>query len=165
MQYFYKSFPTYPERRVSICDAQIYKVRCEDEKVSFFFRNCFFIDEETHWMKADQGCLEFLCCNANEFSCHIIKRTPSKEGDVLHGEPISLVDLGNLLDNENRNIEIFLEMYDFYNMYWRGALLPYNCTGLSDRIDIELSGQFAMRYSLGQGDGSLVSSEDTESVD
>ena len=148
MQFLYKHFPADSERSVSICDALIYKVSCEDEKVSFFFRNGFCIDEEKHWINADQGCLEFLCCNADEFSCHVIKRTPSKEGDLLQGKPISLCELGNLLDNENRQIEIFLELYDVNNMYWRGVLLPYNPTGLSDRIDIELSGQFAMRYNI-----------------
>ena len=85
-------------------------------------------------------------CESDEFDCYIIHREPSPAGARLNGNPISLVELASMLEPEENMVEIFLELYDFNYLYWRGVLLPHKEQGLSDNVVIEASGCFPMTY-------------------
>ena len=59
---------------------------------------------------SSRGYIELLDCDADEFNCHIIHRESTPYGARLYGEPVSLIELANILDTEDRKIEIFLEL-------------------------------------------------------
>ena len=51
-----------------------------------------------------------------------------------------------MLEPEESMVEIFLELYDYNYLYWRGVLLPHKEQGLSDNVVVEASGCFPMTY-------------------
>ena len=55
-------------------------------------------------------------------------------------------ELAGMLETKKYALEIFLELYDFNYLYWRGTLLPYKQQGLSDHVVIETSGCFPTTY-------------------
>ena len=145
MEYVYKNLPYIP-KKVSICDAQIDTIICSDNSVRFVFTKGFSVIFDGKSEKCSYGYIELSDCEADEFECYIIHRDPSPVGAQINGEPISLAELSNMLEQEDSKVEIFLELYDFNFLYWRGVLLPHKAQGLSDHVIIEASGRFAMTY-------------------
>lgn len=141
----YNKFP-YLEKRFSICDAQITAIACEKSVVRFIFDKGFFVTEDGKSNLASTGYIEFCNCDSEEFSCHIMQRKATQYGATLYGQPISLNELANLLEKENHKVEVFLELYDYNYLYWRGVLLPYKDDNLSDNIVIEIAGSFPVSY-------------------
>jgi len=146
MKLTYNKFPENFHKCVSICDSQIDRIVCTKNTVKFVFSNGFFKMEDGQLIPTKTGHLELSNCNADEFSCYIIKRKATKCGTKLSGSYISLDKLGNLLLKRAKKIEIFLELYDFNSLYWRGVLLPYKKYGLSDYVVIETNGYFQATY-------------------
>lgn len=146
MQHIYNNFPSHSEKRFSICDTIIDKITCINDTVRFSFSNGFYLLENGQVTISKAGIVELQHCDSQEFSCQIFKREVSPHGAVLFGQPISLDDLGTLLEREAKKIEIHLELYDFNYMYWRGTLLPYKEEGLSDWVVIETCGCFPMIF-------------------
>lgn len=145
MMYSYEKFPCSP-KKISICDAQIDKINCSHNTIRFLFPKGFSVISCDRVDVCSRGYIELLDCDADEFNCHIIHRESTPSGARLFGEPVSLIELASILDSEDRKIEIFLELYDFNYLYWRGVLLPYKTQGLSDNVVIETSGCFPMTY-------------------
>lgn len=145
MKYVYEKFPHSP-KKVSICDAQIDAIICSDSSVRFVFSKGFSVISDGKSEICSYGYIELSDCEADEFDCYIIHREPSPAGARLNGEPISLVELASMLEPEESMVEIFLELYDFNYLYWRGVLLPHKEQGLSDNVVIEASGCFPMTY-------------------
>lgn len=133
-------------KQISICDSQIDAIICSDNNVRFVFSKGFFVcSGDTHTM-CSCGFVELSNCDADEFDCHIVHREPTPVGARLVGTPISLIELASILEHEERRIEVFLELYDFNYLYWRGTLLPHSAQGLSDNVVIEISGCFPMSF-------------------
>lgn len=145
MQYTCPEFP-YVSKKISICDARIDDIQCSDNVVRFVFSEGFYVVSGGTIGKSVRGCVELSDCGAEEFTCYIIRRESTPRGAKLYGEEISLSDLANMLAVEKRKIEVFLELYDYEYLYWRGVLLPYNNEGLSDHIILETSGRFPVTY-------------------
>ncbi len=145
MKYVYEKFPHSP-KKVSICDAQIDAIICSDSSVRFVFSKGFSVIADGKTEICSYGYIELSDCEADEFDCYIIHRESSPAGARLNGEPISLVELASMLEPEESLVEIFLELYDFNYLYWRGVLLPHKEQGLSDNVVIEASGCFPMTY-------------------
>ena len=146
MQHIYQSFPTYSERRFSICDSQIAQIGVESDCVRFYFPDGFFYIDHNQIKRIDSGYVEIGSCNAEEFSCYVFDREISANGAVLLGKPISLTELKQTLLRTGAKLEVYLELYDFDYLYWRCTLVPNHSDGLSSRIDIEVSGQFPLAY-------------------
>lgn len=145
MKYTYDNFP-YSPKRFSICDAQIDEIICTDNTIRFVFTKGFSVIVNDNAELTSTGYVELSDCSADEINCHVIRREPTPVGARLYGEPISLTELSNILNLEGRKIEIYLELYDFNYLYWRGVLLPYKTDSLSDNIVIETSGCFPLSY-------------------
>ena len=145
MERTYKKFPLFP-KEVSICDSRINSIICSDNAIRFVFPKGFTIISDGKSEKSSTGSIELLECDADEFICHIFKREASPFGARLYGEPVSLRELSELLNDEGNEIEVFLELYDFNYLYWRGVLLPYKEHGLSDNVVIEFNGQIQANY-------------------
>lgn len=133
-------------KKISICDAQIDSIICSDNSIRFIFSRGFSVISGDKVDISSCGHLELSDCDPNEFICHIFRRESVPAGARLMGEPISLFDLANILEFAERKIQIFLELYDFNYLYWRGVLLPHKEQGLSDNVVIEASGNFPMTY-------------------
>ena len=144
MKYTSKKFPHSP-KGLSICDAHIDAISCSENMVRFIFFEGFSVITGDTVKKTSKGYIELLNCNADEFSCHIIQRKSTPAGAELRGKPISLTELAELLDS-GKKIEVFLELYDFNYLYWRGVLLPHKRKGLSDNIVIQIGGCFSVTY-------------------
>lgn len=145
MKYLYEKFPHSP-KKISICDAQIDTIICSDNSIRFVFPRGFSVISGDKVKISSCGYIELSDCDADEFICYIFRRESTPAGARLNGEPISLIELANILEFEERKIEIFLELYDCNYLYWRGVLLPYKEQGLSDNVVIETSGCFPMTY-------------------
>lgn len=138
--------PSYFSKKISICDCQVDAIECFDTTIRFVFSKGFSVISHDKVVKSASGYIELSGCDSDEFNCYIVHRTPSPSGAQLYGEPISLIELANILSSEDRKVEIFLELYDFNYLYWRGVLLPHKEQGLSDNVVIETSGSFRMTY-------------------
>ena len=145
MKYVYEKFPCAP-KKFCICDAQIDAINCLNSTIRFSFSSGFSVISRDRVVASSRGYIELLDCDADEFNCHIIHRESTPSGARLYGEPVSLIELASILDSEDKKIEIFLELYDFNYLYWRGVLLPHKAKGLSDNVVIETSGCFPMTY-------------------
>lgn len=145
MKYVYEKFPHSP-KKVSICDAQINAIICSDSSVRFVFSKGFSVISDGKSEICSYGYIELSGCEADGFDCYIIHREPSPTGARINGEPVSLVELASMLEPEESMVEIFLELYDFNYLYWRGVLLPHKEQGLSDNVVVEASGCFPMTY-------------------
>ena len=145
MKLIYKNFPSI-KKKVSICDAQINEIICFENSVRFVLSDGFSViscDEEE---RCSRGYVELGNCDPDEFSCYVVRREATSSGARLYGEPLSLIELSNILKFEKRKIEVYLELYDFNYLYWRGVLLPYKEEGLSDNVVVETNGVFPMTY-------------------
>ncbi len=146
MKRSYKNFPCL-EKNFCICDAQIDEIICNENMVRFVFSKGFYVVEKNKVELTSKGDIEFLDCSSDEFICYILQREPTQLGAKVYGQPISLADLANMLIEKNQKIELFLELYDFNFLHWRGTLLPHKAEGLSDNVIIETSGCFSITYS------------------
>ena len=146
MTQIFENIPADAEKSFSICDAQIDRITYGSNTVRFFFANGFQRVENNELIRTKNAYIELGNCAVDNFSCVVFKRTATEKGAELYGQPLSLEEIGIMLSDDERKIEIYLELYDFNCIYWRGVLLPYNPVGLSDRIDIEISGQVSITY-------------------
>lgn len=146
MRQTYNQYPSHNDKRFCICDSQIDSIILENNTVRFLFSNGYYGFDHGQITPTSPGYIEFADCDPSEFTCYIIERSPSEMGAKMVGYPISLENLVYLLTEEERKVEIFLEMYDFNYLHWRGVLLPYRDQGLSDIITIEISGCYPMSY-------------------
>lgn len=146
MQYSYIHFPC-AEKKFSLCDCTIDKIICNEDSIKFVFSKGFFAVEAGGVASCSSGYVELNNCNPNELSCYIINRKPTQKGAQLLGIPLSIVDLADLLATNERGIEIYLELYDFNYLHWRGVLLPHNSNKLSDNVLIETCGSFPITFS------------------
>lgn len=145
MNYTYNKFPHTP-KRFCICDAKIDLIACQEKTVRFVFSKGFHLVSCDNIQLASTGSIEISNCAANDFSCHVVHRETTPFGAKLFSEPIPLHELARIVNESGRQIEIFLELYDFNCLHWRGVLLPYNMQGLSDHVVIEICGCFPMTY-------------------
>ena len=146
MKYAYHRFPSFMERNVSICDSQIYRIESAGNCVRFWFFNGGFISADGQTIARKDGYVELPNCDSDDFTCVLFKRKISDQGGLLAGMPISLAELNKLLQEQRLKLEIYLELYDFNYLYWRGALLPNATEGLSDRVDIEVGGHYSIEF-------------------
>ena len=145
MLHSYSHFPC-AEKKFCICDSTIDEIICSEDSVRFVFSKGFYVIDEGVLFSCSYGYVELGNCSPSEISCHIIKREPTQEGAKLLGIPISIVELANVLSVEKQEIELYLELYDFNYLHWRGVLLPYNSHALSDNILIETCGSFPIIF-------------------
>lgn len=143
MKLAYKNFP-HLRKDFCICDAHMDAISFSTGSIRFVFSKglskvtCDEVETE------GKGYIELMDCDAEEFSCYFVQREPTSAGAQIYGKPISLVELANMLSSEESKIEIFLELYDFNYLHWRGVLLPHKNGNLSNHIIIETSGRFTM---------------------
>lgn len=145
----FDNIPMDTKRCFSICDMRIDEILYSDNSVRFCFYNGLQRFENDELIRTKTAFIEFGGCNADDFTCHVFKQSATKKGAELYGVPFSLEEIGNMLATNERKIEVYLELYDFNFVYWRGVLLPCNSNGLSDRIDIEISGQVSVTIFCG----------------
>lgn len=134
-------------KNFSLCDAEIDEILIDNHSIKFCFSRGFYCIENEKVILSKKAFIRFNMCDASDFTCHIFKRVATAKGAELYGKPYSLEEISDSLRTKGRKIEIYTELYDFDFLYWRGVFLPYNMTGLSDRIDIELSAQVSVTYS------------------
>lgn len=146
MELSLQRFPTYDQRKISICDQIIDQIIYGENSVAFHFAKGFYYCHEGRITATATGCITLESCTPDEFTCYLINPCFSQDGAKLVGTPLHLENLADYLTSENRQIEIYLELYDFNFLHWRGVLKPYNDSGLSDRIIIELAGDFPITY-------------------
>lgn len=146
MEYTYHRFPAFTERNASICDSQIYRIDSGLDSTRFYFHNGNFEVGDGQTIIRKAGYIEFPNCGSDEFTCVLFKRRASDRGSLLAGIPISLSELNCLLQEQKVWLEPYLELYDFNYLYWRGSLLPNTSEELSDRVDIEVGGQYTIKF-------------------
>lgn len=144
MQYTYHEYPSFREHRFSIYDMCVDRIACGEDTVEFCFPDGFYLIENGQLVRTGRSSIT-LHCNEDEFFCHVIHRTATPAGVEYHGIPLSLTELSHLLE-AGRKIELYQELFGYECLYWRGALLPYNQEGLTDQVEMELCGNFAMTY-------------------
>ena len=132
--------------RVSLCDAQIDRISFSNEAIRFHFPNGFRVEDGDAVVATKASYVEFYNCTAEDFFCTIVKRWPTKDGALQYGKPLSLVELGNMLGQKKKGLEVFLELYDWNYLFWRGSLCPRKKRGLSDWVVLELSDCFPIRF-------------------
>lgn len=133
-------------RFVSLHDKRITQIVCAENSVEFHFENGFSLVDGNNTTSTKSGYVRLCGCSSDDFCCSIIKRKASRKGAKLHGKPISLKELGDLLSENKKSIEIFLELYNNNCLYWRGDLYPYKKRGLNDWVIIEIMDFFSMTY-------------------
>lgn len=132
--------------KVSICDACIGSIQHLENAIRFIFPEGFFIVSDDEVIKSSFGYIELSDCTANDVFCYFFRRSPSPQGAILQGDPLSTVELAELLERKDHILEIFMELYDFNCLHWRGVLLPCTTEGLSDHVTIEAYGEFLVTY-------------------
>ena len=146
MKQIKRDTPAIADRFISLHDKEITRIACGENSVVFYFDEGFTLVENGQAVSTKSGSVAFEGCNAEEFSCSIIKRKATRKGAKLYGTPISLAELGKMLSQKERSVEIYLELYDVNHTHWRGELCPYKKRGLSDCVVIEMMDFVPMRY-------------------
>lgn len=149
MERLNREFSTNGDRWISIHDMHLSKISCLENSVVFCFEDGFNLIENTQLFRKSKGYIELFGCNYSDFSCSIFERRITKKGTKLYGRPISLEELNRILVSEKKCVEIFLELYDFNHLYWRGELLPHKTISkknLAPLITIEAMEFFPMMY-------------------
>lgn len=146
MKQLKRGSPANADRWVSLHDKRITKIVCEEDRVMFHFKDGFTVIEGNSANATKTGRLTLSGCDHDEFSCWIVRRKASRKGSKCYGKPVSLRELGELLSEKGKAIEIYLELYDANFLHWRGALCPYNKRDLSDLVVIETMDFFPMTY-------------------
>jgi hypothetical protein len=146
MEYTYHRFPSFTERNTSICDSRIYRIDSGVDSTRFYFSGGYFEAENGQVNGGNEGYVELQNCSSDEFTCVLFRRKASNRGALLAGVPISLAELNHLLQERKVWLEPYLELYDFNYLYWRGSLLPNTSEELSDRVDIEIEGQYTIKF-------------------
>lgn len=137
MEQLERGSPAKGDRWVSLHDKRITKIVCDEDRVVFHFKEGFTVIQGNSANVTKTGRLTLSGCGPDEFSCWIVRRKTSRKGSKCYGKPISLRELGELLSEKGKTIEVFFELYDANFLHWRGALCPYNKRGLSDLVVIE----------------------------
>ena len=117
--------PAFCELSISLHDRQITRISCNSQSTVFHFNKGFTLIHNNDALTTNAGYIELHGYDCNEFSCHIIKRYPTRKGARLQGLPITLKELDQLLVKKKQYIELYLELYDDNHFYWRGELLPH----------------------------------------
>lgn len=136
-------------RWISIHDAHLSQILCQEDSVVFCFEDGFNLVENGKLVRKLHGRIELLECNSSEFSCNIIKRKTSRQGAKLYGRPVCLEELNNTLVTKKMYVEVFLELYGANHLHWRGELLPYrknNKKHLAPLVTIDTMDFFPMIY-------------------
>ena len=133
-------------KKVDLCDAKIDSIVCSEGTVRFTFSQGFSVITNNEEEAVSSGYVELSDCDAENFTCYIIHRESTRFGARLSGEPLPLTELAKIVNQQGREIEVFLELYDFNYLYWRGTLLPNKEDGLSDHVVIEAGGNFTLTY-------------------
>ena len=136
MQQLKKERPDCAGRWISLHDKRITSIVCNENSVQFYFDEFTLVDGD-NVTYTKKGYIELSDCNADEFSCYIIRRKTSPKGAKSYGKPISLEKLANIISKNDKSIELFVELYDNVFFHWRGTFLPYDKHRLSDYIIIE----------------------------
>ena len=141
---------THGERWISIHDAHISQILCQEHSVVFCFNDGFDLIENGQLERKLHGHIELLNCNSSDFSCNVIARRPTRQGAKLYGRPVCLEGLNKILASKNMYVEIFLELYGINHLHWRGELLPYKKITrkqLAPLVTIDTMDSFPMIYS------------------
>ena len=141
--------PINGDKWISIHDMHLSQIKCKSSSVIFCFKDGFNLIENGRLLKTGSGCIELIGCNSSDFSCNVIKRIVSKQGTRLYGRPISLEKLNKMLVSKKNHVEVFLELYDYNHLYWRGEISPFKRLfkrQLAPIITIEAMNFFPMIY-------------------
>ena len=150
MNQLVRESPINGSRWISLHDMQLTKVIFQKNSVVFFFENGFNIIEDDNVYRKTRGNINLLNCDSSDFTCSIIERRKTKQGVKLKGRPITLEGLNKMLVGEKKHVELFLELYDFNHLYWRGEMHPYKQIlnrRLAPLVIIEAMDFFPMVYS------------------
>ena len=128
----------------SICDSRISSIECNNHQVRFIFSNGYYVKQQQTISKSTTGEIEFSNIATDEIHCYRLHREYGNKGAIIHGEPLSIEELSKLI-NGNHLIELFTELYDVHCVHWRGVLLPYSESTLSDHIIIEINSPFTFK--------------------
>lgn len=139
------NFP-HVDKKISICDSQISRITINDKSVQFYFEDGFCLIKDNQVVRTKVGTVTLHECDPEEFSCTIFKLQATENGAKSLGHPVSLNKLSDYLLQESKRIEVILELYDFNHLYWRGTFIPYKEDGLSDRVLIEICGDYLVTY-------------------
>ena len=149
MEQLKRNTPAHFDRYISIGDMHITSIVCKENSVEFHFKDGFTLVDGNNVTETKRGYIELSGCDADEFSCYIIKRKASPKGAKSRGEPISLIELSDLLSKTGKSVEVYLELYNHSFLHWRGEFFPYRRRHhhrLSDRVVIETMDFFPMTY-------------------
>lgn len=146
MEQLVKEMPSNSGRWISLHDKNITSIVCNENSVQFYFDEFTLVDgDNVTYTKG--GYIELSDCNADEFSCYIIRRKTSPKGAKSYGKPIFLKELADMISEKDKSIELFLELYECNYFHWRGEFFPYDKKHrLSDLVIIETMDFFPMTY-------------------
>lgn len=135
---------------MSIHDKTVTKIVCESNSVEFYFADGFDrVDGDTS-STISKGKIKFESCTPNDFFCYIIQRHPSAFGERFRGREISIYKLSRMLKEGKASIQIYVELYDYNRIYWRGELhftKPNRFRRLPTVVVIDSMDFFPMVYS------------------
>lgn len=147
MKQLEKTKPFDYNKWVSIHDKKITEIICGEHFVQFVFKNGFDLIDKENVSTVCNGRITMKNCTANDFKCKIITTRTSKSGLKIFGHAIPMEKINDMLSNKKCEIEIYLELYDFNFMYWRGTIRSNDKKKRNKIITIETNDFFPIIYS------------------